>query len=161
VRAISAYCEEYSQKTCKTVKFHSADITSLKLDSGTKIHIFQIVEKWLNNIKKDADVSQVKISLVKAFSNICLNIQDNGKGFDTKQGLVHSKKKNLVVLQNIEKTVNSLKGQMKTYLRVGYGTIISIKFPYRKNNIPQKPHHLFGRKGEGNHSGHDCTCLWY
>lgn len=129
--AISEFCEEYSQKNWKNVQFSSNGINNLKLDTDTKIHICQILEEWLKNIQNDADVTRVTIRLVKVFSEIYLRIEDNGKGFDTKQGLAQSKQKSLTALQKIEKTVSRLNGQMKSYFRTEFGTIISIKFPYQ------------------------------
>jgi two-component system sensor histidine kinase UhpB len=47
-----------------------------------KINIYRIIQEQLNNILKHAQAATVTIELVKANEQICLRIEDDGRGFD-------------------------------------------------------------------------------
>ncbi len=137
-RSISLYCEDFSQKAGLGVEFHPAGMDHLKLELDDGIHIFRLIQEGLNNIWKHADANRAIIKLVKAFPNIFLRIEDNGKGFDVKRRMVQVMEEKRMGLQNMEERVRLLHGQMKIQSRPKVGTIISIKFPYEENGDVSK-----------------------
>ncbi len=52
------------------------------LQPEQKINIYRIIQEQLNNILKHAQASSVSIELNKQGEQICLRVEDDGKGFD-------------------------------------------------------------------------------
>jgi len=132
-RSVSLYSEDFSQKTGLDVEFHPTGIDHLKLELDAGIHVFRLIQEGLNNIRNHADANRAIIKLVRAFPNIILRIEDNGKGFDVKKRVVQVREEKRMGLQNMEERARLLHGEMKIQSRPKVGTIISIKFPYEED----------------------------
>jgi signal transduction histidine kinase len=124
------------------VEFHPAGIDHLILEPDAGIHVFRLIQEGLNNIWNHAGASRAIIKLVRAFPNIILRIEDNGKGFDEKRRMVQVMEEKRMGLQNMEERARLLHGQMKVQSRPKVGTIISIKFPYEENRYGTKKDHI-------------------
>jgi PAS domain S-box-containing protein len=141
-RSISLYCEDFSRKTGLDVEFHPTGIDHLILEPDAGIHIFRLMQEGLNNIWNHAHANRAIIKLVRAFPNIILRIEDNGKGFDVKKRMFQVMEEKRMGLRNMEERARLLHGQMKIQSRPKIGTIISIKFPYSENTDESKKDHI-------------------
>jgi PAS domain S-box-containing protein len=81
-QTIFQLCDEFSDHTGIEVDFVSTGIETLKNNSFLEINIYRLIQEGLNNIRKHAHASQVKVVLLASYPNMILRIQDNGKGFD-------------------------------------------------------------------------------
>jgi signal transduction histidine kinase len=106
---------------------HDDRINWEDISNKTKINIYRIIQESLQNIYKHADASMVKISFKPKNNVICLNISDDGKGFD-----IHKSKKG-IGLKNISSRVNELEGKVNFDSEINKGTTITINFPYQSN----------------------------
>ena len=100
------------------------------------------MQEGLNNIWNHAHASRAIIKLVKAFPNIILRIEDNGKGFDVKKRMFQVMEEKRMGLRNMEERARLLHGRMKIQSRPKIGTKISIKFPYSENTDGSKKDHI-------------------
>jgi len=64
------------------IDFHREALQHPKLDSELHLTIYRIAQEHLTNILKHADASHVTITLKEEGEALCLEITDNGKGFD-------------------------------------------------------------------------------
>lgn len=133
IQSIFQHCEDFSEKYGIDVDFQYTGIGSLRLNLEAEINIFRIIQEALSNIRKHADVKHATVRLVGAFPNIILRIEDNGKGFDVEQRLTAAIEQKRMGFRSMEERVNFLQGQMNIHSKPEVGTIISIKFPYKKN----------------------------
>jgi PAS domain S-box-containing protein len=94
------------------------------LDKELKITIYRILQELLNNIVKYAGATEVTISIVQnKDKSIVMQVQDNGKGFDT------CVKRSGLGLTNIKNRVELFKGRLDIQTTKGKGCKTIIVFP--------------------------------
>lgn len=142
VKAVEIYCKEFSEKSGLEVDFQSTGIHKLDLNGDTKIHIYQLIQEGLNNIRKHADAGRVVIQLVEAFPTIILRIEDNGKGFDVKARELALGKEKRMGLRSMKEKVNLLGGEITIQSILMKGAKIFIKFPFKKKNGESEEKHI-------------------
>jgi signal transduction histidine kinase len=118
----------------------------LTLDFDTEINLYRLIQESLTNIKKHADADQVTIRLVKAFPNIILRIEDNGKGFDVKKRLAALSEEKRMGIRSMEQRSKLLHGEMEIQSRPMLGTKISITLPYKGKNCDSTENHINNRR---------------
>jgi PAS domain S-box-containing protein len=134
VQTIFQYCEEFSERTGLDIAFSSAGVETMKLDPDTEINIYRLIQEGLNNVKKHAKARHVTVKLVRAFPNIILRIEDDGKGFDVNVRRMASSSEKRMGLQSMEERVHLLQGRMEIQSCLNQGTKIAIWIPSREEN---------------------------
>jgi signal transduction histidine kinase len=81
ISAIENLCEEIRSGREIELRFSYNDIPE-KCDNQIKIYLYRIIQEALNNIVKHAQATRVEINFRFEDPEICLNIIDNGIGFD-------------------------------------------------------------------------------
>ncbi len=89
---------------------------------GLKLVIYRIVQEQLNNILKHAAASNVEIELKKEVNCLIVNINDNGKGFNT------SVKRTGIGLKNIKNRAEIYNGIVQITSSPGEGCKMKIIF---------------------------------
>jgi signal transduction histidine kinase len=97
----------------------------LEIDDSRAVVIFRIVQEALTNITKYAGASQVDITLEKCESGLCLEIRDNGIGFD----LVAVAQRGTLGLLGMRERVIALDGRIEVSSAPMQGTTITIVIP--------------------------------
>lgn len=98
-------------------------IEELEVEQEVHLAIYRIVQEHLTNILKYADASRVILSFDFEKGNLILRIQDDGKGFDTKE------KRNGIGITNMVMRAESLNGQLNINSRPNQGCEMVVKFP--------------------------------
>ena len=139
VQAVFQYCKEFSERTGLAIDFSSAGLEPAEVDSEAEINLYRLAQEALNNIAKHAEARRVSVKLVKAFPNIILRIEDDGKGFDVDARRMASPTEKRMGLQSMEERVHLLQGKMEIQSRLMEGTKIVIKIPSKeKKRDPQE-----------------------
>ena len=142
VETIYRFCEDFTQMWGMPVDFQSAGLKNLKLDYGTQINLFRLVQEGLTNIRKHAAAGQVTLKLAAAFPNIILRIEDNGRGFDVQERAAAADQEKRMGLRSMQERVTLLNGKMKLQSKPGRGTKVTIKLPYGEKKCgAQENHH--------------------
>jgi two-component system NarL family sensor kinase len=89
--------------------------------------IFRISQEILNNIIKHAQATRIRIKLGYVDGSLQLQVNDNGKGFDT--GNLDAGQHGMGLL-NIQKRAGIIGGEVAIASRPGKGTSITIITPY-------------------------------
>jgi len=147
-QTIFQLCEEFSHAAGLRVDFIPTGMEALKHDPSLEINIYRLIQEGLNNIRKHADASHVKIVLIASYPYILLRIQDDGKGFDVKAREAELDGTKRMGLRSMTERVNLLQGIIKIKSRPTQGTKIFIKFPFTKgkrNVGPEKTAHHYRR----------------
>jgi signal transduction histidine kinase len=100
------------------------DISWDSVPNKTKINIYRVIQESMQNIYKHAKASVIKISISLEKSVICLNIIDDGEGFDA------SKSKKGIGLKNMTSRVEEINGEIIFTSQSGNGTTVNVKIPY-------------------------------
>ncbi len=108
---------------------HGLEVTTEFCDEPTlpfetKEALYRIAQEALNNIVKHARATEVTISLGDCENSICLEVQDDGVGFDTQRDFPGH-----LGLQTMRERVARLKGTLEIETERGRGTIVRARIP--------------------------------
>jgi signal transduction histidine kinase len=107
---------------------YTDDISWDVVSNKTKIHIYRIVQETMQNIYKHANAQTIKISILLENGVICLDIIDDGDGFDT------SKSKKGIGVKNMTSRVEDINGDITFSSPSDEGTIVNVKIPYSNSS---------------------------
>lgn len=97
----------------------------LRYNKEVEITIYRIVQELVNNALKYAQASQIDIQLFLEPNRVCLQVIDNGIGFDAKH-LSHSKKGKGI--ENINHRITAFNGRFEILSEPGKGTECTVEF---------------------------------
>jgi two-component system, NarL family, sensor kinase len=98
------------------------------MKTDTELVLFRIVQEVLNNIVKHAKASIINIDLHHNDLLFIVQINDNGKGFNT------AETQNGTGLQNIKKRAAIIKGNLSVISKINIGTQIKIEIPINESH---------------------------
>ena len=102
---------------------YTDDIDWEGITNKTKINLYRIIQESLQNIYKHADAKIVHIQISSEQDTICLDIIDDGKGFDV------NKSKKGIGLKNINSRISELNGKVRFHSKPNQGTRLEITIP--------------------------------
>ncbi len=111
-----------SMKTMKTIFQVMGD--DYKLSNENELIIYRIVQELMNNILKHAQATECLIQLAYLSDQLSITVEDNGRGFDSKE-----EKKGMGWV-NIRQRVQFLKGSLDLNTSEGNGTSVQINIPF-------------------------------
>ncbi len=120
--ALKDLCENNSNSIIK-FEFFSALPKDRRFNPEFETKMFFIVSELLNNVMKHSNASKAKLSLEELGNQLHITIEDNGKGFDTK----NISKSNGFGITQIRARVKNMNGDMKINSKLNQGTTIVIK----------------------------------
>ncbi|WP_243473767.1 tetratricopeptide repeat-containing sensor histidine kinase [Winogradskyella sp. MH6] len=122
---VSELIENQTKAYGLTYEFnYTDDISWDSVSNKTKINIYRIIQESMQNIYKHANAKAIKISISLEKDVICLDIIDDGEGFDT------SKSKKGIGLKNMMSRVEDINGKITFTSQSGNGTTVNVKIPY-------------------------------
>jgi GAF domain-containing protein/two-component sensor histidine kinase len=95
-----------------------------------EIALFRITQEALNNVVKYAQAAQVKIHLSVAETAICLQIADDGVGFNQKKR--NGRSAEGLGLRTMQERAEALHGRLEIRSRPGQGTAVKAYLPLAK-----------------------------
>jgi signal transduction histidine kinase len=105
-----------------------------KLPYGTKVELYQIAQEALNNILKHAHASKVQINLRFFEELTCLEVIDDGHGFDPEQAA----RGGGLGLSGVAERVEKIGGRLQIDSAPGKGTRMQVEAPTRLVNTENK-----------------------
>ncbi len=127
--AIADYCRDFSHRTGIPVHFTGAGVENLIIEFDSAINIYRLVQEALNNVKKHASATEVRVGLIASYPSIILRIEDNGCGFDPEDGYRKALDNRRFSLLGMRERVGMIRGSFKIQSAPGKGTRIVIEFP--------------------------------
>lgn len=122
---VSELIENQTQAYGLKYKFdYTDDISWDFVSNKTKINIYRIIQESMQNIYKHANATHLEISILLEKNVICLDICDDGDGFDT------SRNTKGIGLKNMSSRVEDINGTIDFSSQNGNGTIVKVKIPY-------------------------------
>ncbi|MBC7439174.1 MAG: tetratricopeptide repeat protein [Flavobacterium sp.] len=124
VAMVSQFIENQKSVCSAEIKFELDDnINWNQQENMLKINFYRILQECFQNINKHANATQVFVTFEKSETNIILNIQDNGIGFN------YFKKKKGIGLRNMIARTEDSKGTMSVDTNPGKGTTLNFEMP--------------------------------
>ncbi len=124
VSAISWLAEEFFRRTGVSCSVNVTD-DLVGLDDVRTLTLFRIVQESLTNITRYAQAAQVEISIRKRDESICVEVRDDGKGFDV--GEIPAKKS--FGLMGMKERALAVSGHVEVTSTPGTGTVVSVDVP--------------------------------
>jgi signal transduction histidine kinase len=121
--ALKDFCNDINQSGALKVNYQSIGVENETIPQTTAITIYRIVQELINNTIKHAAAKAAIVQVTKAYGQLSVTVEDDGKGFDT------------VILQqakgigwaNIQSRVDFLKGKLDVQSGKGKGTSVHIE----------------------------------
>lgn len=127
--AIELQCREFETRGDFKIYFNvdlaGIDPTTIPPDIG--IGVYRIFQESLNNISKHADAKTVRVFLKIDDSNLTLEINDDGIGFDVQ----HVVEKKTLGLVSIRERTLMMNGEYTINSTIGEGTTILLTIPFK------------------------------
>ena len=102
------------------------EIGDLEILPPVDTAIFRIVQEAMSNIRKHAQTSRVQVVLHVQQNNLCLQVQDWGRGFDPRAFVDDMSHLGLVSMQE---RAQMLGGSFQIESKKGQGTTVSVAIP--------------------------------
>ncbi|MEN9501336.1 MAG: hypothetical protein RI964_621 [Pseudomonadota bacterium] len=115
---------DFSQRTGIVTSRHG-NLQWRSIPKTISTDVYRVVQEVLLNIEKHAAATQVQVTMANTGNQLCLTIQDNGQGMDTKQLTV----KKGIGLKNMRDRIKGLQGQLLIDSQLGQGTQVQINVP--------------------------------
>jgi two-component system, NarL family, sensor kinase len=123
-KTLQDYAGEINKSGIVTVAYQSMGMENISVENTTAITIYRIVQELLNNVIKHAGAKQVLVQLLARDNKLVVNVEDDGKGFDTAIiGRVEG-----IGWENIKSRIEFLKGTLDVQSAEGKGTAVNMEF---------------------------------
>jgi signal transduction histidine kinase len=120
--SLEDFCNRFNEKDKVLVHFQFYG-EEKRQETEFEIAIYRIVQELISNAIKHGNASKIDVQLIIDESRICLQVMDNGIGFD--RNLIKNKGRGL---KNIENRVAALNGNIDIQSTPGKGTETSVEF---------------------------------
>jgi signal transduction histidine kinase len=122
--ALEDLCEKNSNSV---IQFNYAIVvpTKTRYNEDFEIKMYFIIMELLNNIIKHSKATQAKLTIQENNKSLQIEIEDNGKGFDTDQFYILEG----FGINQIKARINNLKGTITINSKIDSGTTVAIEVP--------------------------------
>ncbi|MBW7914249.1 MAG: sensor histidine kinase [Taibaiella sp.] len=124
--ALKEYSRTINDSKLLTVDYEAIGMDT-RLSTSTELAIYRVVQELVNNIIKHAGATQAFIQLQKHNETLAITIEDNGKGFDGKDGVNEG-----IGLANIRSRISFLNGSVNIQSDREKGTSVYIEIKLSK-----------------------------
>lgn len=128
VQAAKAFCSDFARRTGLRTLFE-ADIESLEVSDILGVTLYRILQETLSNIARHSKATTAWVSINLDGDELCLTVQDNGKGF-----MREASSKGLG-LTNMQERVTMAGGMFHVHSTEGEGTVVTVRFPYPSHDL--------------------------
>ena len=123
--ALLTFFERYTERTGIQVDFKYEDLQR-RFTQHLETTAYRIVQEGLTNVARHADAKNVKVRIWVTAENLCIRIQDQGRGFDPQLVFAACRSNGLLGMQE---RVLLLKGTLNIESHPGAGTEIAAELP--------------------------------
>lgn len=128
VSAIRWYAERHlEEQGVKTAV--ETDQPEIRLPAHLEVALFRIVQEAINNISRHASAAHVRIRLFFRDSVACVQVTDDGKGFDVEEFLGSGSSGSSFGLSGMQERTRLLNGRLHIHSGQGKGTRVVVEVP--------------------------------
>ncbi|OQY96680.1 MAG: hypothetical protein B6D37_01370 [Sphingobacteriales bacterium UTBCD1] len=122
--AMRDYISEINKSGIVNIVYQSMGMAKKEMERSSAIAVYRIVQELVNNVIKHARATEVLVQLFGENDKLVVNVEDNGKGFDTKL----SEGQEGMGWKNIRSRVELLKGTIDIHSSPEKGTSVNLEF---------------------------------
>jgi two-component system sensor histidine kinase UhpB len=128
IPAVRWYTRTRLQEAGVNVSFELLNDT-IRFPPAVETTLFRITQEAVNNILHHAQATSVKVILLQQNSHICLQIEDDGQGFDVGQTTSEAVSRKQLGLLGIKERASLLGGEAEISSIPGQGTRLCVRIP--------------------------------
>lgn len=125
--ALRSLTDRFSQRTQLVVNY-SSNLEGARLADQTETHLFRIAQEALTNVARHSKATEVTVKLNRTSSDICLEIRDNGQGFD----LMAARGSSGLGFAGMRTRAEGCRGTLTIHAAPGKGVEIEVSCPARR-----------------------------
>ena len=126
--ALSSYAEEWAGQHGVTVDVHAA-ANGQRFPAPVESAIYRIVQEALTNVARHSGATHVSVVVERRNGQVHAIVEDNGRGFDTRNVAASATPDGGLGLLGIRERVALLGGAMEIESRPGAGTTLFVRLP--------------------------------
>lgn len=127
IAALQSYLKDFEKRTSIMVRF-TADPGVERLGDDKRTMLFRVSQEALTNVAQHAKTRSASLTISRIGSDICMEIQDDGKSFDVERVLFAKRHKRLGVL-GMRERVEMLGGSFNIHSAPERGTTVRVQIP--------------------------------
>ncbi|MEW6141762.1 MAG: ATP-binding protein [Chloroflexota bacterium] len=135
VPALKWYAEQRLKPLGVRVRVESSG-SDQRLPPQVETSLFRVVQEAITNIAKHAEAENVVLSIECGTSEVAVDVEDDGKGFDPLEVAKPSEKGQGLGLLGMKERVSLLNGKFSIDSRPGGGTAIKVRVPVTGGTDP-------------------------
>lgn len=128
VPALRWYIQQYQIRQPGVSAVLLADRTLPRLPAQHETVLFRIAQEALTNVARHAQATEVTVTLSQVGDDICLEVRDNGRGFDTSAPPRHEPRSGLGLV-GMRERVALIRGELLVESQPGRGSHITVRLP--------------------------------
>jgi len=132
IPALQTYLKGFTDKTGIRVSL-TASAGIEKLSNAKRTALYRVTHEALANVARHARASRVEVHIRRTNSAVCMDITDDGRGFDVHQVLFVKNCKRLGLL-GIRERMEMLGGKFSITSAPGKGTTIHAQMPFKEQH---------------------------
>jgi two-component system sensor histidine kinase UhpB len=141
VPAIRWYARTRLEETGARVNFDLDE--EIRLEPYQETMLFRICQEAVGNVQRHARAENVAICLAKEAAQVCLEIKDDGRGFDVERTAEEAVSRKQLGILGIQERVSLVGGKVKVESTPGQGTCLHVCIPLLNNSwtVSTEPGH--------------------
>ena len=133
IPTLRSFVQDFTQRTGLPVEVN-ADAGMEKLENAARTVLYRIAQEALTNVSRHAKATHAEINLQKCAGCICMEIKDNGHGFDTND----ITKNNRLGMLGMRERAEMIGGTFSIASAPGHFTCVRVEIPTGKARIPSR-----------------------
>lgn len=121
--ALNDFCTAINDSGVLQLRYHSFGLENAKLNNTISVSVYRVIQELVNNVLKHAAAQQALVQVVISDNLLLVDVEDNGKGFDTEE----LEKRKGIGWSNIQSRIDYLNGKLDLKSTAGEGTIVHIE----------------------------------
>jgi signal transduction histidine kinase len=127
-KAVRACADRAAQAAEIPLALQVADVDGL-LSPEFEVNLFRMLQETLSNILKHARASELKVTLERRDSGLCLVVEDNGRGFDPTSGEAAAAGRRGFGMRQLAERAKLMGGRVDVQSQPGAGTRVTVEVP--------------------------------
>jgi signal transduction histidine kinase len=107
------------------------DLENIRLDPEHRRHVYLILKEAVNNIARHAACSTASLSILVENQTLIAEVSDDGRGFNVEDPRPYSNGEGGHGMENMQRRVELLQGQLNVESKPGHGTRLRIVVPLK------------------------------
>jgi signal transduction histidine kinase len=132
VPALQSYLKVYAKEAGVRIRLNAFEGLD-KLSGAKRTVLFRVAQEALTNAACHAQAGQVDVDIRREGNVVCMQVRDNGKGFDV-EAVKHSGKAPHLGLLGMRERVEMVRGKFEITSTPGKGTVVSARIPFHNGN---------------------------